>query len=133
MNSLPQRIVRPATAFSVGGSGRRRPRVENKNHLSFIRSLPCVCCGVYRGVEAAHVRLGDPLYGKRDAGGQEKPDDKWTLPLCSKHHDEQHSMNEAEFWKALAIDPLRLALALFDSTGDEERAVQIIRAHRENL
>lgn len=39
-------------------------------------------------------------------------------------------MNEAAFWNALAIDPLQLALALFDATGDEERAEQIIHAHR---
>jgi hypothetical protein len=47
------------------------------------------------------------------------------------HHTEQHSMNEAEFWSALAMDPLQLSLSLFDSTGDEERAEQIIRSHRE--
>ncbi len=48
-----------------------------------------------------------------------------------KHHDEQHSMSEADFWMALNIDPLALSLALFNATGDEERAEQIIRAHRE--
>ena len=40
-------------------------------------------------------------------------------------------MNEAEFWKFIDIDPLALALALFNSTGDEERAEAIIRSHRE--
>jgi hypothetical protein len=126
----PQRIVPPASAFSSSGI-RKRPRVENRNHLAFIRKLPCVVCGTRRNVEAAHVRMGNPLYGKRQAGMAEKPDDKFSVPLCAAHHDEQHSMNEAEFWKALAIDPLRLALALFDSTGDEERAEAIIRSHRE--
>lgn len=127
---FPQRIVRPATAFAIAGSGRRRPRIENKNHLAFIRRLSCVVCLSRVRVEAAHVRLGSPLYGKPQAGLQEKPDDRWTWPACPRHHDEQHSMNEAAFWSALAIDPLQLALALFDATGDEERAEQIIRAHR---
>lgn len=127
---FPQRILRASTAFSVSGSGRRRPRIEKKNHLAFIRKLPCIVCLTRRCVEAAHVRLGGPLYGKRQAGLSEKPDDQWSLPLCMKHHDEQHSMNEAAFWNALAIDPLQLALALFDATGDEERAEQIIHAHR---
>ncbi len=127
--SISQRIVRPDTAFSIGGRA-KHPRIENKNHLAFIRMLPCVACGIRKNVEAAHVRMGNPLYGKRPAGMAEKPDDKFCVPLCAKHHDEQHGMNEAQFWMALNIDPLALGLALFDSTGDEERAEAIIRAHR---
>lgn len=38
---------------------------------------------------------------------------------------------EIDFWSALAIDPLRLSLALFDASGDDERADQIILSHRE--
>jgi hypothetical protein len=126
---LPQRIVPPSTAFSIGGA-RRRPRIEDRKHLDFIRGLPCVVCLTRRNIEAAHVRMGDPLYGKRQAGMAEKSDDKFSTPLCRRHHDEQHAMNEAAFWKALDIDPLKLCLALFDATGDEERAEQIIRSHR---
>lgn len=126
----PQRIIPPSTAFSLTSSRRKHPRIENKNHLSFIRKLPCVVCGTRRNVEAAHVRLGSSLYGKPQAGMQEKPDDKWSVPLCPKHHDEQHSMNEAAFWTALSIDPLQLSLALSDSAGDEDRAEHIIRSHR---
>jgi hypothetical protein len=107
--------------------------VKNRNHLAFIRKLPCVVCGTRRTVEAAHVRMGNPLYGKQPAGMQQKSDDRFTTPLCGRHHDEQHSMNEGDFWNALDIDPLMLALALFDATGDEERAEAIIRAHREPL
>jgi hypothetical protein len=132
MRPFPQRIVPPSTAFSTLNI-RKRPRIENRNHLAFIRKLPCVVCLTRRNVEAAHVRMGSPLYGKRPAGMGEKPDDKFSLPLCARHHDEQHAMNEAAFWMALAIDPLQLALSLFDSTGDEERAEQIIRAHREAM
>lgn len=40
-------------------------------------------------------------------------------------------MSEADFWMALNIDPLALALVLFHAIGDEERAEQIIRSHRE--
>jgi len=129
MRTLPQRIVPPSTAFSAI-SIRKRPRIENRNHLIFIRKLPCVVCLTRRNVEAAHVRMGNPLYGKRQAGMGEKPNDAFTVPLCMSHHDEQHSMNEAAFWMALAIDPLQLALSLFGSSGDEEAAEQIIRVHR---
>ncbi len=128
---LPQRIVPPSTAFSLTSSRRKHPRIENRNHLAFVRRLPCVVCLTRRNVEAAHVRMGNPLYGKRQAGMGEKPNDAFSLPLCAAHHDEQHSMNEGEFWKLLEIDPLMLALALFNSSGDQEWAEQIIRAHRE--
>lgn len=127
---LPQRIVRSSTAFTLTSSRRRHPRVENRNHLAFIRKLPCVVCWTRRNVEAAHVKMGNPLFGK-ESGGSLRPNDSFVLPLCPAHHDEQHAMNEGEFWKLLEIDPLALALALSDSTGDEERAEQIIRAHRE--
>jgi hypothetical protein len=130
MTTFPQRIVPPATAFSLTSTRRKHPRIENRNHRSFVGKLPCVVCGTRRNIEAAHVKMGNPLYGK-EAGGTLRPDDSFIVPLCAAHHDEQHSMSEADFWMALAIDPLRLALALFDSTGDEERAEGIIRAHRE--
>ena len=127
---FPQRLIRSPTAFSIGGS-RRRPRIEDRKHLYFIRRLPCVVCGTRRNVEAAHVRMGSAFYGKRAAGMAEKADDKWATSLCPRHHDEQHSMNEAAFWSALGIDPLQLALLLFDSSGDEDRAEQIIASYRE--
>lgn len=127
--SHPQRIVPPSSAFSLTSTRLKHPRVVNRNHVSFIHKLPCIVCGTRRNIEAAHIKLGNPLYGK-EAGGTLRPNDTFVLPLCAKHHDEQHSMNEAQFWMALAIDPLALSLALFDSTGDEERAEQIILAHR---
>jgi hypothetical protein len=40
----------------------------------------------------------------------EKSSDKWALPLCGKHHREQHSMNEREFWASYGIDPFALAM-----------------------
>lgn len=130
MTSLPQRILRASTAFALTGARRKHPRLINRNHVAFIRTLPCVLCGTRRNVEAAHVKMGNPLYGKEPAGAL-RPDDDFVVPLCQKHHDEQHAMNEADFWMALDIDPLRLALALSHATGDEERAEAIIRAHRE--
>jgi hypothetical protein len=44
----------------------------------------------------------------------EKPSDKWALPLCNRHHAEQHSMNELAFWKQYDIDPFMLAITLRD-------------------
>jgi hypothetical protein len=128
----PQRIIRPATAFSVGRpSTKKRPRDENGKHLAFIRRLPCVACGDRRSVDAAHIRMASPVHGKQEAGLGAKPDDKWTLPLCRSHHNEQHDIGEAQFWSALNIDPCNLALAIWAHTGDDDMAETVIRLQRE--
>jgi hypothetical protein len=82
-----------------------------------------------RPVEAAHVRANSPEHGKFQALAK-KPDDKWTVPLCAKHHreapDAQHQVGEAVFWRNVNVDPHRLALALF-AAPDLERAEAIVR------
>jgi hypothetical protein len=125
---IGQRILRPETAFSVSPKGKRRPREHNHKHLEFIRGLRCCICGS-PGPDAAHIRSASPLHGKPDTGMQEKPGDKWCVPLCRKHHAEQHSMAELAFWRVYGIDPFGLALALHHATGDDEIAEVILRSH----
>jgi hypothetical protein len=124
-----QRIVRPATAFSVASTKQRRPRERNDKHLAFIRTLCCCICGA-PGPDAAHIRSASPVHGKRETGGAEKPADKWIVPLCRSHHDQQHSMNELKFWAMHGVDPFGLALSLYAHSGDEELADSILRANR---
>lgn len=124
------RIAIPDTAFSIERTRQKRPRVENKDHLGFIRSLPCVICGATVGIQAAHIRARSPQFKKRQAGHSERPDDKWTVPLCAEHHltgdDAQHDSNELIWWARQGIDPFVLALGLFGCQGDREEAVGII-------
>lgn len=107
--------------------GLKRPRIKSEAHLDFIRSLPCVCCGNDIQTEAAHIRSGDPYYGKRNTGMSEKPDDKWTLPLCFEHHGEQHRGNELQFWKRYGVNPFVLALSLYGCTGDHVVGTSVVR------
>jgi hypothetical protein len=89
----------------------REPRQYNERHLQFIRSQPCCICGDTVSVEAAHLRVGSINDDKPHTGMGEKPSDsKWVLPLCKRHHDMQHSMNESEFWASFGIDPFALAM-----------------------
>jgi hypothetical protein len=125
----PQRIIRPATAFSVASTKQKRPRERDNNHLAFIRSLRCCICGA-QGPDPAHIRSANPIYGKRETGGGEKASDKFTVPLCRTHHDEQHSAgNELTWWASKGIDPFGLALSLYAATGDDEIADGILRSH----
>jgi len=125
----PQRIIRPITAFSVASAKQRRPRQEDKDHLSFLRGLHCCLCGA-PGPDAAHIRAASPVHGKQESGLQRKPGDKWVVPLCRAHHDEQHQGNELLFWAKHGIDPFTLALALYGATGDEEIAEAILQSNR---
>jgi hypothetical protein len=70
--------------------------------------LRCCICGD-SVVEAAHLRTG-LLNVKRETGLGEKPSDHWALPLCVRHHREQHTMNELEFWFSYGIDPFALSM-----------------------
>jgi hypothetical protein len=104
----------------------KHPRIHDEKHLEFIRQLPCVSCGNDTSTEAAHLRAGDLRYGKKAAGMQEKPSDRWTLPLCSGCHRQQHQGNELEFWTNAGIDPFVLSMTLHNITGDHELAQEVI-------
>ena len=110
--------------------GFKKPRLENKAHLDFVRGLPCAVCGNNIQTEAAHLRAGDLLYGKRNTGRGEKPSDIWVLPLCGEHHREQHDQNESEFWRRHGINPFVLALSLTACSGDQETAETVIQMNR---
>lgn len=90
-----------------------KPRDRDNSYLNWIRQQPCCIpgCGNDVNVEAAHLRSGSLDDDKPAAGGQQKSDDKWALPLCGRHHREQHTMNEREFWSSYGIrDPFALAM-----------------------
>lgn len=124
-----QRIIRPETAFSISpAKGLKRPRVKDEDHLKFIRTLRCCVCG-NPNVQAAHIRSSSDLYGKRETGGQEKASDKWTVPICVGHHEDQHRGNELSWWKSKGIDPFALALSLYSATGDPDIADGIVRSN----
>lgn len=125
---MAHRLVRPRTAFSNApvGKQKKRPRDQDRGHLGWIKTLPCVLTGA-RPVDPAHVRFADPAYGKRETGKAEKPDDRWVVPLSRAKHDEQHSMNERIFWARHGLDPLRIALALHACSGDDDQAYVILR------
>ncbi len=109
----------------------RQPRQENDKHLRFIASLGCLICGA-RDVQACHVRYADLTVGKEFCGKSEKPDDKFTLPLCCEHHRIQHAYgNEREWWRLLDVDPIKTALALYAVTGDSARGELIVSSCRE--
>ena len=103
-------------------------RQKDNGHLDFVRSMPCIICLDDTTTEAAHVRYAEPKLGKRHTGMGEKSDDAFALPLCGRHHREQHAQNERAWWQGHEIDPVALALALYRVSGDHEAGERIVRA-----
>jgi hypothetical protein len=99
----------------------RQPRVEDAAYLAYVRTLPCLVCGRPGPSDPAHIRAAAPTYGKRYTGKGEKPDDKWTLPLCRREHDDQHRHNELAWWSSKGIDPFATAVALYTAWPGSSR------------
>ena len=112
----------------------RDPRQHDERHLVYVRLQPCCVCGTRRAIEAAHIRMSCPEIGKDPTGMQEKPHDKWTVPLCNNDHQSgqqaQHRSNERKWWNAHRIDPLAIAAALWIASGGAARAAMEKPAHR---
>ena len=114
---------------------KRTPRVKNDRHRQFVKQLPCICCLIERGAEIQaddpmHIRSGSDLHGKDWAGGAQTSDDRWTLPGCRPHHNEQHAAgDELRFWARWGVDPHLLALVLWGLTGNHHEAVLVLRIH----
>lgn len=95
----------------------RSPRVKEPDYLDFIRELPCLVCLRPSGLtgirtQAAHIRFNNDRFGSQ-AGGAEKPDDVFALPLCQAHHHEQTMMGEGPgYWEGLGMEPHAMCLAL---------------------
>jgi hypothetical protein len=108
------RYVRAARLITILGLGRvcflvgfriLEPRVREEKHLVFIRSCPCT------STEAALTRIGSITHNKSHTGMDEKPSAKWTLPLCNRHHREQHAFgDELASWAEWGVDPFALAI-----------------------
>jgi hypothetical protein len=73
--------------------------VRNPRYLAWIRTLPCVVCGITRGIEASHT-------GPHGLG-QKSPDSS-AIPLCGKHHrtgkDSYHKLGPRKFAELHDLD-----------------------------
>jgi hypothetical protein len=111
----------------------KRPRAESKSHLEFVGRLPCLICGDDTRTEAAHIRMASAKFAKSESGIGQKPDDAFTVPLCSDCHARQHDVGEEIFWSSMTApkdDPLDIALRIWKYSGDYESATLVIKNAR---
>jgi hypothetical protein len=110
---------------------KRERRWRSPAHLNFIRSFACCACHSEVKIEAAHVRIGS------GTGIGQKPDDWRAVPLCggslssgSGCHQNQHTVGERSFWKAVKLDPEAL-IAAFIKASPKRREIEQAMRERE--
>jgi hypothetical protein len=114
--------VRASTAGTPSEGTKKRPRsnavralgkvvrLRDKDHRKFVLRQPCLVCGRVPS-DSHHLTFTQPrTLGRRVS-------DEFTVPVCRVHHRELHrSGNEAAWWRRLNIDPLPVALRLWQHT-----------------
>jgi hypothetical protein len=85
-------------------------RLRDKNHRKFILRQPCLVCGRVPS-DPHHLTFTQPrALGRRVS-------DEFMVPVCRVHHRELHrSGDEATWWRRLNIDPIPVALRLWQQT-----------------
>ena len=99
---------------AVGTLG-KTVRLRDKDHRKFVLRQPCLVCGRVPS-DPHHLTFTQPrALGRRVS-------DEFTVPVCRAHHRELHrSGEEAAWWRRLNIDPLPVALKLWQqSRADAE-------------
>jgi hypothetical protein len=85
-------------------------RLRDKEHRKFVARQACLVCG-RTGSDPHHLTFTQP----RALG--HRVSDEFTVPVCRIHHRELHrSGDEAAWWRKLNIDPLPVALGLWQHT-----------------
>jgi hypothetical protein len=93
-------------------------RLRDKDHLQFVSSQPCLVCG-RTPADPHHLRFAQPRAMSR------KVSDEFTVPVCRLHHRELHTHgDERLWWKKLNIDPLPVAMRLWERSRTDQRAVR---------
>jgi hypothetical protein len=92
-------------------------RLRDKEHRKFVTRQPCLVCGRVPS-DSHHLTFAQP----RALG--HRVSDEFTVPVCRIHHRELHrSGDEATWWQKLNIDPLPVALRLWQhSQANREHA-----------
>src|SRR6516165_8767606 len=85
-------------------------RLRDKDHRRFVLRQSCLVCGRIPS-DPHHLTFTQPrALGRRVS-------DEFMVPVCRVHHRELHrSGDEAAWWRRLNIDPLPVALRLWQRT-----------------
>jgi hypothetical protein len=105
----PPAAAKRSRRSAVGALG-KPVRLRDKDHRKYVLRQPCLVCGRVPS-DPHHLTFTQPrALGRRVS-------DEFTVPLCRVHHRELHrSGNESAWWRRLNIDPLPVALKLWQQS-----------------
>src|SRR6476620_5052391 len=91
-------------------------RLRDKDHRRFVLRQACLVCGRVPS-DPHHLTFTQPrALGRRVS-------DEFIVPVCRVHHRELHrSGNEAAWWRKLNIEPIPVALKLWQQTRTGQNA-----------
>ena len=97
-------------------------RLRDKDHRKFVLRQPCLVCGRVPS-DPHHLTFTQArALGRRVS-------DEFTVPVCRLHHRELHrSGDEAAWWQKLNIDPLPVALGLWQHTRTDGEIAPMTQA-----
>jgi hypothetical protein len=106
---IPTAAAKPSRRSAVGPLG-KTVRLRDKDHRKLVLRQPCLVCGRVPS-DPHHLTFTQPrALGRRVS-------DEFTVPVCRIHHRELHlSGDEAAWWRRLNIDPLPVALKLWQQS-----------------
>jgi hypothetical protein len=97
-------------------------RLRDKDHRRYVLRQACLVCGRVPS-DPHHLTFTQPrALGRRVS-------DEFTVPICRLHHRELHrSGDEAAWWRSLNIDPLPVALKLWQQTRSDNEPASMPQA-----
>jgi ERF superfamily len=105
---VPKKRPRSGVTGALG----KTARLRDKDHRRFVLRQPCLVCGRVPS-DPHHLTFTQPR------GLGYRVSDEFTVPVCRIHHRELHrSGDEAAWWQKLNIDPLPVALRLWQHTHE---------------
>jgi hypothetical protein len=93
-------------------------RLRDKDHRRFVLRQACLVCGRVPS-DPHHLTFTQPrALGRRVS-------DEFIVPVCRTHHRELHrSGNEAAWWQRFNIDPIPVALRLWQQTRSDDPTIE---------
>jgi len=135
-NQRPVTVARPSVGRSQKAAARAEKRsgtgtvsalgktirLRDKDHRKFVLRQPCLVCGRVPS-DPHHLTFTQPRALGRRAS------DEFIVPVCRLHHGELHrSGDEVAWWQGFNIDPLPVALRLWQHTRADGELTPVMQA-----
>ena len=117
----PTRSKKQSRSDAIRALG-KTVRLRDKDHRRFVLRQACLVCGRVPS-DPHHLTFTQP----RSMG--RRVSDEFIVPVCRVHHRELHrSGDEAAWWQKLNIDPLPVALRLWQHTRADGELTPMMQA-----